>query len=359
MALFLAPFFVGCGSDSPTVADIDPEPDPEPSLLLLPAIGGESSWAYGVSDEGLPVGMANDSDGSFLAVRWDADGTPESLLPASASFGVSGGISADGQVVAGYYSVADNPSHAFRWTESGGLEDLGAFEGASALTWKISGDGATIVGGANYPGVPMDAALWSVHGGAQLLGTLGDGNRAIAAAASFDGSIVVGSSRGQTGVSGDRAFRWTFSEGMTQLPGFQWEGLTRADGLTPDGSRVIGQAALEDGELRAALWVGSAAPVILGTLGSSFLMHRALGITGDGGMIVGRAAFDGNHTGGRAVTWDAGGQITDLNEAWADLIPAGWTLSVAWEISPNGRFIVGEATSGERTRGFLLDTAGR
>lgn len=361
MALLLAPLLFGCGSDTPTATepDPDPEPDPQPSLVLLQTEGGEDSWAYAVSDGGRAVGMARDSEGRFLAVRWDPDGEAAVLLPETAGFGVGTGISHDGSVVAGYYGIGDNPFRAFRWTEDGGFDDLGTFEGARSLTWGISGDGRTIAGRADYPGVPSDAALWNVAGGPRLLGTLGEGNRAMASAVSFDGSVVVGSSRGQAGVSGDRAFRWTPTGGMTPLPGFPWDGQTRASGLSSDGSRVVGQATMENGDQRAVRWEGSSEPVVLDALGSAYTHHHALGLTSDGGAVVGRAAFDGNHTGGRAVSWDAEGRITDLNAAWADLIPAGWTLSVAWNISPGGRFIAGEAVSGDRIRGFLLDTEGR
>ncbi len=359
MVLLPALFLAACGSDSPTAVDVDPEPEPEPSFVLLPTLGGDGSWAYSVSNDGMAVGMANNGASDFLAVRWTADGSVEPLLPAEASFGTSSGVSVDGRVVAGYFREGSNPAHVFRWTESGGFEDLGTVDGAAALTWRLSGDGSTIVGGANYPGTPMDAAIWTADGTAQLLGTLGEGNRAFASAVSFDGSVVVGSSRGQPGVSGDRAFRWTAAGGMVELPGIPEGGENRADAVSPDGSRIAGHADVGGGATRATLWVGSAEPVLLGSLGPEYLHHRAWAMTSDGAMIVGRAAFDGNHTGDRAVVWNAAGQITDLNETWADLIPAGWRLGIAWDISQDGRFIVGEARSGDLTRGFLLDTAGR
>jgi probable HAF family extracellular repeat protein len=159
----------------------------------------------------------------------------------------------------------------------------------------VSANGAVVVGGAENAAGQRRAFRWE-NGVMQDLGTLPGGNQSAAWGVSADGAVVVGGSDG-------RAFRWTASGGMQDL----------------------------------------------GTLGGG--SSWAYGVSADGAVVVGISD-------GRAFRWTASGGMEDLNTTYASLLTNGSVLSVAWAISPDGRYIVGRgynAATG-RTEAFLLDT---
>jgi probable extracellular repeat, HAF family len=123
------------------------------SLTWLGTLGGNESSAWGVSANGVVVGLAYNAAGQSRAFRWTAAGGMQDLgtLPGgngSWAFGVS----ADGAVVVGWSQNAAERWRAFRWTASGGMENLNTtyamLTGGSVLTQAraISPDGRYIVG---------------------------------------------------------------------------------------------------------------------------------------------------------------------------------------------------------------------
>ena len=127
------------------------------------------------------------------------------------------------------------------------LGDLsGGFRSSEA--WDVSDDGSVVVGFSNSSSGD-EAFRWTISGGMTGLGDLpGGGFFSIAYAVSADGSIVVG--RG-TSASGNQAFRWTPDTGMQRLwdvllaqgvdpAAGGWLNLSQASGITPDGSTIVG-----------------------------------------------------------------------------------------------------------------------
>lgn len=148
------------------------------------------------------------------------------------------GISADASVAA-----SNDTRGALRWTAATGSVVLDAFGlDLSATANGISADGTTIVGASWGGGGPdLRAVRWDAAGVPHDLGDLPGGDEyASAAAASTDGSVVVGLSSGPDGVE---AFRWTAAAGMQGLgflPGGSAGG-SSAHAISPDGVVALGQ----------------------------------------------------------------------------------------------------------------------
>lgn len=123
-------------------------------------------------------------------------------------------------------------------------------------------------------------------------------------------------------------------------------------GVSVDGS-VVGRAINTSGRLRAFHWTVSGGMQDLGTLGGTW--SAAYGVSADGSVVVGWA---GNACGfHRAFRWTVSGGMEDLNTTYAHLLSDGSELSYAYDISPDGRYIVGwgiNVATG-RYEAYLLD----
>ena len=184
------------------------------------------------------------------------------------------------------------------------MQDLGTLGGSWSEAWGVSADGSVVVGGASNAAGQRRAFRWTASGGMQDLGTLPGGRASAAYGVSADGSVVVGWADNAAGRS--RAFRWR-------------------NGVMQD----------------------------LGTLGGD--RSAAYGVSADGSVMVGWAENAAGQW--RAVRWTASG-IEDLNITYASLLTNGSRLEVAYAISPDGRYIVGQGRNAatRRIEAFLLDT---
>ena len=92
----------------------------------------------------------------------------------------------------------------------------------------------------------------------------------------------------------------------------------------------------------------------LGTLGGNSSV--ALGVSADGAVVVGAAQNAAWNW--RAFRWTAAGGMEDLNTTYASLLTPGSSLTAAFAISLDGRYIVGVGlnVAAGRTEAFLLDT---
>jgi probable HAF family extracellular repeat protein len=92
----------------------------------------------------------------------------------------------------------------------------------------------------------------------------------------------------------------------------------------------------------------------LGTLGGD--RSEARGVSADGSVVVGWAENAEGQK--RAFRWTAARGMEDLNITYAHLLTDGSELWTANDVSPDGRYIVGQgynAATGRR-EAFLLDT---
>ncbi len=261
------------------------------------------------------------------------------------------GVSADGSVVVGWADNAAGGQRAFRWTAAAGMQDLGTLCGGWSAAYGVSADGSVVVGAAYAP-VFQRAFRWTAARGMQDLGMLG-GGWSVAYGVSADGSVVVGSAQNAAGKW--RAFRWTAARGMQDL-GTLGGDASGARGVSADGSVVVGYAQNAAGQWRAFRWTAAGGMQDLGTLGGGG--SEATAVSADGSVVVGWARNTAGQD--RAFRWTAAGGMEDLNITYAHLLTNGSELREAYAISPDGRYIVGRGYNAatRREEAFLLDTQG-
>ena len=160
------------------------------------------------------------------------------------------------------------------------------------------------------------------------LGTFG-GNESWANGVSADGSVVVGMARNTSGYR--RTFRWTQSGGMQNLGTF---GGTEsvAWGVSADGSVVVGWAQNGIVQSHAFRWTQAGGMQNLGTLGGDY--SGAYDVSADGSVVVGWAHNAGGYW--RAFRWTQAGGMQDLGTL-------GGNESAAYGVSADGSVVVGWA----------------
>jgi probable HAF family extracellular repeat protein len=164
----------------------------------------------------------------------------------------------------------------------------------------------------------------------QDLGTLG-GGYSFANGVSADGSVVVGQAWNAAGYG--RAFRWTASGGMQSLGTLPGGCCSAAYDVSADGSVVVGGSYNAAWQGRAFRWTAAGGMQNLGTLGGS--ESEAYGVSADGSVVVGWAQNAAGQR--RAFRWTAGG-MQDLGT------PPGYDRSSeAFGVSADGSVVVGWA----------------
>jgi probable HAF family extracellular repeat protein len=195
---------------------------------------GSWSQAYGVSDNGIAVGYG-DSFVGLQALRWVPGSGIGGLgdLAGGIFHSRANGVSSDGSVIVGFGTSAAG-QEAFRWTSATGMVSLGISDSSAS---SVSGNGTTIVG-VRTNGGNEEAFRWQ-NGFLTVLGDLpGGAIYSTANGVSADGSVVVGTSEGANGA--EQAFRWTASQGMVGLGILPGSFNSRAYGVSADGSIVVG-----------------------------------------------------------------------------------------------------------------------
>lgn len=88
------------------------------------------------------------------------------------------------------------------------------------------------------------------------------------------------------------------------------------------------------------------------------VVSEAYGVSANGRVVVGWAELQSGWRLISAFRWTASGGMEDLNITYAYLLTDGSELTVAYAISPDGRYIVGYGNNARTGRGeaFLLDT---
>jgi probable HAF family extracellular repeat protein len=308
-------------------------------------------FARGISSDGsVVVGVSNSTAGDE-AYRWSASGGMTGLgsLPAGVP-GILGFVSgatdasADGSVVVGIGSNTASNLEAFRWTAGTGMVGLGDLPGGSSASaaQDVSGDGSTIVGeGHSAPGT--EAFRWTSGTGMVGLGDLAGGSFSSSAAGiSADGSVVVGSSASANSPSSSEAFRWTSSTGMVGLGDLAGGSFgSSASGISPDGSIIVGRGISALGG-EAFAWTASGGMIGLGVL-AGYTSSEAQAVSADGSIVVGLCTENTNGT-TVAVIWDpvhGMRNLRDVLESDYGLDLTGWELDRAWDVSADGRSIVG------------------
>lgn len=305
----------------------------------LGSLGGYfPSIAHHVSADGSVVVGFSNSANLYQAFRWTYSGGMIGLgdLPGGYHYSEAFGSSANGNIVVGATDEGRSGGEGgspFQWSIAGGMRWLGSLGGP--LTYgqamAASDDGGVIVG-ASQSQAGIEAFRWSRIAGMQNIGDLPGGPvNARAMGVSGDGTVIVG--YGSRSDVYDEAFRWTKEEGMVGL-GFR---RSAALGISRDGKYVVG---IRQG--RAFRWTKDGGWEILPLLyggGNNY----AEGVSADGSVVVGLADLNQGLGTGEAFIWDPVNGIRDLNV----LLPAlganlnGFYLFDARSVSADGKVIVG------------------
>jgi probable HAF family extracellular repeat protein len=282
---------------------------------------GSDSIARAVSADGSIVVGNSGVGAAQQAFLWTLGGGMVGLgyLPGQTkSYGNA--VSADGSVV-----VGNSGTQAFRWTQGGGMVGLAGSPYGNEAN-GVSADGTVVVGwsgGSFY----NQATRWT-QSGIERLGYLGGyTDWSYAYGASADGSVVVGD-------SSSHAFRWTQSSGMVGLGNLPGQPYSYAKDVSANGSIVVGYSGGND--LQAFRWTQASGMVGLGYLPGQITSY-GYGVSTDGSIVVGES-------GGKAFMWDSVNGMLDLKDLLANVYGLnlnGWTLSEAYDISADGKTIVG------------------
>jgi uncharacterized membrane protein len=263
-----------------------------------PGTGGGTgqgiSTAYGVSDNGIAVGLAYDETNNPIAFQWtDAGGMTRLPVNRPTTYSRANGISHDGSVIYGWNDQLDGYRSGVIWQNGVALD----------LT--------------DDQGNPIGEAL----------------------AASSDGRVVVGANYGFD----NQAWRWTAETGVQPIGV-----LAAAPGAVK---------AARGGNLQPSTPVQSErASALVGSPDGFFPPQAyAFGVSDDGNVVVGRSgAFPVQN----AVIWTpaTGMQyLSDYVTAHGVTIPAGWSLISANAVSADGKVIGGWGSDGNDVASFVID----
>jgi probable HAF family extracellular repeat protein len=300
----------------------------------LGTLGGPTSYATAVNDEGQVVGASDTTIGKAHAFSWtQEEGMIDLGTPAgSSSYAIA--VNASGQVV-GTSAFADVVgSRAFSWTRAGGMVNLGTLGGISSYAAAVNANG-TVVGSSTTASGDEHAFIWTQAEGMMDLGTL-RGQYSGANDVSANGQVVGYYMGGALGQYNYRAFSWTQVGGMVDLGALGGQS-TAARAVSANG-QVVGHSSLWHG----FSWTASRGMLDLGTLGGYYSYANAVNPAGD---IVGSANILGNA--GHAVLWTQAGTVVDLGNL------LGAIESEANAVNASG-YIVGSAYYGYGTRYAFL-----
>jgi probable HAF family extracellular repeat protein len=312
---------------------------------IFVGLGDPSAYAYGVSGDGSVVTGLYSVPGPgspHYAYRWTlATGMQGlgALGGTNPTFSEGYGVSANGSTIVGWSTSDEGGARAFREINNSGMQSLGVVSGWSASYGNaVSGDGSTVVGrGFIVGGFLTRAFRWTPGLGMEGLGALpGDNGEAVAYGVNGDGSIVVGESG--TGTP-RRAFRWT-PAGMEELIKVSGATEASASGVSVDGSTIVGTNSLNGSLGVAVRWVNGNAAQSLGFLPGGF-SSSATGVSADGSVIVGSGST--LSPGGHAFMWTTSNGLVDLNTYLPTfgINLSGWNLNTVAAVSGDGNTFIG------------------
>jgi probable HAF family extracellular repeat protein len=328
----------------------------ESVLVDLGTLGGNASFALGISERGEVVGTARTSTTSRpqLAFAWrNGQMTNLGTLPGS-TFSRAFAVNPRGVAVGEAFTAAPERSRAVAW-DQGRIWDLGTLGTATGAVANDINPRGQIVGVSGGR-----AVLWE-RGSIEDLGTIST----VPAASSRANAInprgqIVGSSQTDIlspwGSRVTHAFLWDRGQ-MVDLGSPVPDRFSTAYGISPDG-RAVGEANVGTptgaDAYHAIHWHDGMMLDLHDQLPGALVSYRhsRANAANSRGLVVGHVSgfYNFPTIDGRAVLWH-GGQAYDLNDALSR--EAGWLLRSAKGINEEGA-IVGYGTVNGQTRAFRL-----
>ena len=322
-------------------------------LGVLP--GGTSSFAVGVSNDGLVVVGGSNNTRSF---RWTASGGMQDISNSNVGSNYATGVSGDGMIITGIGNFNNNSrSGSFRWDSISGMVDLGTvYPGLGNSANAISSDGHSIAGYTGTPSGYNHAMLWRDTQGFQDLGKLNGSDSSRAEAISADGSVVVGNSWLSYSSTHFEAFVWTASAGMQSIGVLPGMSNSFAYGVSADGTVIVGAS-----YTNAFRYTASGGMQDLGVINNGVgLPHTvATVVSGDGKVVVGYSG-SGNASVDEVFVWhESTGQMRTLSDLLSESGKASlWSnLTSVQGVSGDsvtGYNLVGYGTISGQQRAFLV-----
>lgn len=326
------------------------------------------SECLGVID-GEAVGLAGLSSGSFAtstgAFSWTPSGGLVNLIPSQTQARATA-ISSDGSTICGYYDLS---AQVAWFKNSSGLTTLSS--GTNRLrAFGLSSNGSVIVGDSIPSGAGTTVAFrWTSGGGVVSLGGLATANISTATGVSGDGSTVCGTSTNSTtGFSNGAEFLawvWTASGGMVQLALLGPSDGSAAQGISQDGSTIVGLDYTFGGFADPVPVYWDASTGAITQIGSYSLANNqgSYAVNSNGSVIVGGDFLAGFQTENAAFIWTPSAGLQSLSSYCTSggINMTGITLYRASAISADGQWIAGQGifpdSPASEFNGFVIGPA--
>ncbi len=342
------------------------------SLIWTGTLGGESSEAFAISDDGnVVVGQFRNSSGENRAVKWTASTGLQILNGLQNINSWARAVSSDGSIIVG--TAQENVRLAFRCIQNNSFEYLASLGGSGFNTseaFDLSADGSKIVGILTNLSDEVRGFIWSESLGMTELSTL----LSISITPRSEASSISGDGDWLVGRSAYSDVNFTYSAlpvdwvnpstyNIRSLPYFQPMEYGVAEEISENGEYAVGRFKI-NGKLRGQRWHRQQPGLVedvglLDGIPDSVGNCYALDVSNDG-LVVGQTT-DQSSEGIAAYLWEKTSVNTsimyNLNVLYSNLINQSGYLVSANAITPDGRFIVGRGyrLSTHKYEAFVLD----
>ena len=310
------------------------------------------SQAYGVSDDGVVVGLAQNPDSNAIAFRWtQAGGMTRMPVERADTYSRANGISGNGDVVYGWNDREDGYRTGVIWVEGSPIYPSNpgmfgdSFGSPPGEALGSNYDGSVVVGHGYYDdNLYSEAWRWTQATGAQPIGVIVRAGRAPALGSLIPQYIVPAG---------------MFANARLPHPdGFFYPTESYALAVSADGNTIVGNSGIRNGGgiVDAFLWTPATGMVFLAdyaaargvVIPAGFLLYSANAISYDGLTISGSGI---DPTGSFVVPWiidmhpsrdvlvTAVGSIAsnDLTAGPFAGYPVGAAVTMTLRLAPDGK----------------------
>lgn len=299
------------------------------------------SQAYGVSDNGVVVGLAQNPDNNAIAFRWtQADGMTRMPVDRPNTYSRANGISGSGDVVYGWNDREDGFRTGVIWVDGSPIylhnpgQHGDSFGSPPGEALGSNYDGSVVVGQGYYDdNLYSEVWRWTQAGGTQPIGVIVRAGPALNSIARYTAPVGM------------------FANARLPYPdGFFYPTESYALAVSADGNTVVGNSGIGNGGgiVDAFIWTPATGMVFLSdyiaTLGiaipAGFTLYSANAISADGLTISGNGI---DPTSSYVVPW-----IIDMHDSLARdtiITAVGWIASNDLTSGPFVGYPVGAAVT--------------